>query len=107
MEDRWPMSDALGLPRLAPERERRERYVHVVDADMWNSALGASSSLAEFERKAQMLMYVTHRAIFEGFYQHPWTPNSGRMLWMTQPAWPSTMWQIYSWTTIRRRRTTA
>ena len=27
---------------------------------------------------------------------HLWAPNSGRMLWMTQPAWPSTMWQILS-----------
>jgi hypothetical protein len=27
---------------------------------------------------------------------HLWTPNSGRMLWMTQPAWPSTTWQILS-----------
>ncbi len=41
-----------------------------------------------------MLNYVSHRAIFEGMNAHLWTPNSGRMLWMTQPAWPSTMWQI-------------
>ena len=27
---------------------------------------------------------------------HLWAPNSGRMLWMTQPAWPSNMWQILS-----------
>jgi len=27
---------------------------------------------------------------------HLWAPNSGRLLWMTQPAWPSTMWQILS-----------
>ena len=29
-------------------------------------------------------------------YAHLWKPNSGRMIWMTQPAWPSTMWQMYS-----------
>jgi hypothetical protein len=29
-------------------------------------------------------------------YAHLWQPNSGRMIWMTQPAWPSTMWQMYS-----------
>jgi hypothetical protein len=27
---------------------------------------------------------------------HLWAPNSGRMLWMTQPAWPSNYWQILS-----------
>jgi hypothetical protein len=55
---------------------------------------GAPTSLVDFERKAQMLNYVDHRAIFEGMNAHLWAPNSARMLWMTQPAWPSTMWQI-------------
>jgi hypothetical protein len=57
---------------------------------------GAPTSLEDFERKAQMLNYVDHRAIFEGMNAHLWTPNSGRMLWMTQPAWPSNTWQILS-----------
>jgi len=57
---------------------------------------GAATSLEDFERKAQMLNYVDHRAIFEGMNANLWTPNSGRLLWMTQPAWPSTMWQILS-----------
>jgi hypothetical protein len=57
---------------------------------------GAATSLEDFERKAQMLNYVDHRAIFEGMNAHLWAPNSGRLLWMTQPAWPSTMWQILS-----------
>jgi Exo-beta-D-glucosaminidase Ig-fold domain/Concanavalin A-like lectin/glucanases superfamily/Glycosyl hydrolases family 2/Glycosyl hydrolases family 2, TIM barrel domain len=57
---------------------------------------GAPTSLPDFERKAQMLNYVDHRAIFEGMNANLWAPNSGRMLWMTQPAWPSTMWQILS-----------
>jgi Exo-beta-D-glucosaminidase Ig-fold domain/Glycosyl hydrolases family 2/Concanavalin A-like lectin/glucanases superfamily/Glycosyl hydrolases family 2, TIM barrel domain/Glycosyl hydrolases family 2, sugar binding domain len=55
---------------------------------------GAPVSLEDFERKAQMLDYVDHRAIFEGMNAHLWAPNSGRMLWMTQPAWPSNTWQI-------------
>ena len=61
-----------------------------------NREFGAASGIEDFERKAQMLNYVTHRAIFEGFNSHLWTENSGRLLWMTQPAWPSTMWQILS-----------
>jgi hypothetical protein len=58
---------------------------------------GAAANLEDFERKAQMMDYVEHRAIFEGFNAHLWNPNSGRLLWMTQPAWPSTSWQILSW----------
>src|SRR6201999_1424856 len=60
------------------------------------SEFGAPTSLEDFERKAQMLNYVDHRAIFEGMQAHLWAPNSGRMLWMTQPAWPSNMWEILS-----------
>ena len=60
------------------------------------SEFGAPTGLEDFERKAQMLNYVDHRAIFEGMNANLWAPNSGRMLWMTQPAWPSTMWQILS-----------
>jgi hypothetical protein len=57
---------------------------------------GAPSGLDDFERKAQMLQYESHRAIFEGMNAHLWTLNSGRMLWMIQPAWPSNNWQIYT-----------
>jgi hypothetical protein len=40
--------------------------------------------------------YETYRAMFEGLQAHLWTKNSGRLLWMTHPAWPSNHWQIYS-----------
>ena len=58
--------------------------------------LGAASGLEDFERKAQLMNYVAHRAIFEGFQAHLWTRNSGRLLWMTHPSWPSNTWQIYT-----------
>jgi hypothetical protein len=57
---------------------------------------GAPENLADFERKAQMLDYAAHRAIFEGFAAHLWEPNAGRMIWMTQPAWPSMEWNFLS-----------
>ena len=61
-----------------------------------DTEFGAPTSLEDFERKAQMLDYVGHRAIFEGFAAHLWQPNSGRMIWMTQPAWPSMEWNFLS-----------
>jgi beta-galactosidase/beta-glucuronidase len=57
---------------------------------------GAPASLEDFERKAQLMNYETYRAIFEGMNAKLWTQNSGRMLWMTQPARPSTHWQVLS-----------
>ena len=90
--DQWPVSDAWayhdwhqsGNGDMAPFMAEMEKE------------FGAATSLEEFERKAQMLNYVQHRAIFEGMNAHLWAPNTGRMLWMTQPAWPSSTWQIFS-----------
>jgi Exo-beta-D-glucosaminidase Ig-fold domain len=90
--DQWPLSDTwayhdwhqAGNGDVAPFMEHLQ------------AEFGAATSLEDFERKAQMLNYVDHRAMFEGFNAHLWAPNSGRLLWMTQPAWPSTMWQIVS-----------
>lgn len=89
-EDWWPISDTWayhdwhqsGNGGMAP-------FMAEMQAEF-----GAPTSLEDFERKAQMLDYVDHRAIFEGMNAHLWDPNSGRMLWMTQPAWPSNVWQI-------------
>ncbi|HWW76506.1 MAG TPA: glycoside hydrolase family 2 TIM barrel-domain containing protein, partial [Pyrinomonadaceae bacterium] len=58
--------------------------------------LGAPSDLADFERKAQLLNYESHRAMFEGFNANLWSPNTGRLMWMSHPAWPSTEWQMYA-----------
>ena len=90
--DRWPISDvwayhdwhADGNGASAPFMDELQRE------------FGAATSLEDFGRKAQMLNYVQHRAIFEGMNAHLWAPNTGRMLWMTQPAWPSSNWQILS-----------
>jgi hypothetical protein len=91
-EDQWPISDDWayhdwhqgGNGDTAP-------FVQTIDEEF-----GPATSLADFDRKAQMLTYEGHRAVFEGFNAHLWQPNSGRMLWMTQPAWPSMQWQIFS-----------
>jgi hypothetical protein len=88
--DRWPISDTWayhdwhqsGNGAVAPFMLHLE------------TQFGAATSLEDFERKAQMIDYVGHRAIFEGFAAHLWQPNSARMIWMTQPAWPSMEWNF-------------
>ncbi len=90
--DQWPISDAWAYHDWHQSGNGKvEPFMQAIETEF-----GAATSLKDFERKAQMLSYTEHRAIFEGFNQHLWTPNSGRMLWMTQPAWPSNMWQIFN-----------
>ena len=92
LEDQWPINDVWAYHdwHYSGNGESAPFMAQV------QTEFGAATSLADFERKAQMLNYVDHRAIFEGMNAHLWAPNSGRLLWMTQPAWPSNMWQILS-----------
>jgi beta-galactosidase/beta-glucuronidase len=90
--DRWPLSDTYAYHDW--------HFGGNGDVATFMAALaeqyGAATSLEDFERKAQLMDYVSYRAIFEGFQAHLWTKNSGRLLWMTHPSWPSNTWQIYS-----------
>ena len=92
-ENQWPLSDAWTYHdwHTSSNGDIHPFMDHV------NMQFGAPTSLPDFERKVQMFNYSLHRAIFEGFTAHLWQPNSGRMIWMTQPAWPSNMWQMLSW----------
>jgi archaellum component FlaF (FlaF/FlaG flagellin family) len=90
--DRWPVSDDWAYHDW---HQAGNGNVRPFDEHM-EAMFGAATSLDDYVRKAQMMNYVDHRAIFEGMNAHLWTPNSGRLLWMTQPAWPSTMWEIFT-----------
>ena len=90
--DRWPISDVWAYHDWHPTGNGATKTF----MDAMTAGLGAPTSLEDFERKAQLMNYETHRAMFEGMNQELWTRSSGRLLWMTQPAWPSTMWQILS-----------
>lgn len=85
--DQWPISDVWAYHDW--HRRDSAAFLKAMDAEF-----GAATSLEDFVRKAQMLNYVAHRAIFEGFSAHLWAPNSARLIWMTQSAWPSLMYQI-------------
>jgi Exo-beta-D-glucosaminidase Ig-fold domain/Concanavalin A-like lectin/glucanases superfamily/Glycosyl hydrolases family 2/Glycosyl hydrolases family 2, sugar binding domain/Glycosyl hydrolases family 2, TIM barrel domain len=90
--DLWPISDVWAYHDWHPSGNGDTKSFMIA----LDTQFGAATSLEDFERKAQMMNYVTHRAMFEGMNAHLWTATSGRLLWMTQPAWPSTMWQILS-----------
>ncbi|MFD5074293.1 discoidin domain-containing protein [Streptomyces sp. NPDC058371] len=59
--------------------------------------LGTAKDLDDFTRKAQFVNYENARAMFEAWNQHLWKDASGLMLWMSHPAWHSTVWQTYDY----------
>lgn len=90
--DQWPISDDWAYHDWHQSGNGDTHGFMAALAEQF----GTPVSLADFERKAQMMNYVDYRALFEGFNAHLWSQNSGRMLWMSQSAWPDTMWNIYS-----------
>jgi len=59
--------------------------------------LGTARDLDDFTRKAQFVNYENLRAMFEAWNANLWDDASGLMLWMSHPAWHSTVWQTYDY----------
>ncbi|MGD0914121.1 MAG: sugar-binding domain-containing protein [Terracidiphilus sp.] len=56
---------------------------------------GAFRNLPDFVRKAQMANYEAFRAMYEGRNAKMFHPNTAVITWMSNPAQPSFVWQIY------------
>jgi hypothetical protein len=91
-EDQWPINDVWHYHDLHSNNQNLPGYLKAVD-----SLYGKPSGLDDFSRKVQLVNYESHRAIFEGWNNRMWDRGSGVLLWMTHPAWPSMIWQTYSW----------
>lgn len=57
---------------------------------------GPSSGVEEYARKAQVMAYEGHRAMFEAFGRNKYK-STGVIQWMLNNAWPSMIWHLYDW----------
>ncbi|WP_343690775.1 sugar-binding domain-containing protein [Chitinophaga sp.] len=62
-----------------------------------NSQYGPSATLEDFCKKAQLLNLATMKAMFEGWNDHMWNDASGMLIWMSQSAYPTMIWQTYDY----------
>jgi putative transposon-encoded protein len=56
---------------------------------------GAATNLADFVRKAQLMNYEAYRSMYEGRNVGLFHPNTAIITWMSNPAQPSFVWQLY------------
>ena len=89
VEDQWPISDTWFYHDL---HDGQKEYLRAIE-----TKYGISETLDDFCKKAQMVNYDSHRAMFESWNSKLWNNASGILLWMSHPAWPSMVWQTYSW----------
>jgi hypothetical protein len=62
---------------------------------MINDRYGTVANLADFVRKAQLADYESYRAMYEGRLAKLFKPCTGAITWMSNPAQPSFVWQLY------------
>jgi beta-mannosidase len=58
---------------------------------------GSFHSLADFVRKSQMADYEAYRAMYESRLFHLFNPCTAIITWMSNPAQPCLVWQIYDY----------
>ena len=88
----WPTNDAWAYHDF---HSATHGAVHDYVGAMEKS-YGKATGLEDFVRRIQMVNYTHHRTMLEAWNSRMWNPTTGLLLWMTHPAWPSMVWQIYS-----------
>ncbi len=86
----WPINPVWGLHDFCGKS--------AMQADNFESVMktcyGEYNSLSSFARIAQMVNYENHKAMFEAVYN---ARGNGMLMWMSQSAWPSMVWQTYDY----------
>ncbi|MFE0529978.1 discoidin domain-containing protein [Micromonospora parva] len=89
----WPIGEVWNHHDWSTVGNQRVgTYQAAIDA-----RLGESGSLDEFATRAQFVNYESHRAMFEAWNANLWQDATGLLLWMSHPAWHSTVWQTYDY----------
>ncbi|MEV7994555.1 discoidin domain-containing protein [Streptomyces sp. NPDC086077] len=92
-EPEWPIRGAWYYHDWSERGNQAPRnYQSAVE-----SRLGEVENLDDFARKAQFVNYENTRAMFEAWNANLWDNATGLMLWMSHPAWHSTVWQTYDY----------
>jgi len=61
------------------------------------AAYGEPKGIDDFCRKAQMVNMEVFKAIYESWNDRMWNDCTGVMLWMSNPVWPSLIWNLYDY----------
>lgn len=92
-EPEWPIGGAWYYHDWSEHgNQAPQNYKAAIEA-----RLGTARDLDDFTAKAQFVNYENFRAMFEAWNAHLWDDASGLMLWMSHPAWHSTVWQTYDY----------
>ena len=86
----WPMDDVWGMHDYTGGGAQGCNGF----TDYIRRAYAEPKNLEEFTRLAQAVEYENHKAMFESVYTKG---GNGILMWMSQSAWPSMVWQTYDY----------
>ena len=87
----WPINPAWDYHAGGGQFKNLNVFTEALDR-----RYGASNSAEEYARKAQVMAYEGHRAMFEAFGRNKYT-STGVIQWMLNNAWPGMIWHLYDW----------
>lgn len=93
-ENLWPRNEMWNKHFFGPLAKNGGPDVY---ENALNYSYGKANNIEEFCEKAQLLNIETNKAMYEGWLNHLWDDASGIMIWMSQSAYPSLVWQTYDY----------
>lgn len=90
-QDLWPINDVWAYHDLHHTTQNFDDFMQAVNR------YGTPSGMEDFADKAQFVTYEAWRDMLEAWNSKMWNNTTGLILWMTHPAWPSMIWQTYSY----------
>lgn len=90
-EDRWPINDVWAYHDLHHTSQAFDDFMTAVNR------YGQPTGYVDFCRKSQFVTYEAWRNMLEAWNSKMWNDCTGLILWMSHPAWPSMIWQTYTY----------
>ncbi|MDL2223425.1 glycoside hydrolase family 2 [Bacteroidales bacterium OttesenSCG-928-M11] len=90
-EDQWPINDVWAYHDFHHTSQNYKGFMAAINA------YGEPNNMNDFSQKAQFVCYDAWRSMLESWNSRMWNNTSGLILWMSHPAWPSMIWQTYTY----------
>ncbi len=92
--DAWPPDEMWNQHFLGTEASNARPAEYNTSLSL---RYGRVAGIEDYCRKAQLLNLETMKAIFEGYLDHSDKTSAGALIWMSQSAYPSFVWQTYDY----------
>jgi exo-1,4-beta-D-glucosaminidase len=87
----WPIDSVWGYHAGGGVFQDLHVFTEAMDA-----RYGKAAGLEDYSRKAQVMAYEGHRAMFEAYGRNKYG-STGVIQWLLNNSWPSLIWHLYDW----------